>query len=320
MALFQKTDLSFGTSWSKRHASSEAASESREFCTKQMNSRPSPLVLGKADRRVELSGFVLTETFRPPGLVLPPHFHENANIALTLEGTFFETIGEHAQEVGPSGVVLRPAGEKHFNRYGRGGSRSLVIEVKPQRLALISEVTSILDCAAYFKGGSLASFGLRIYREFQIMDCVAPLSIEAFVLEMLVETTRDASRLERDQPRWLRVARELVHDEFSQTLSLSNVAEVVGVHPAHLAKMFRRHYGCTIGEYIRMLRLDYAAKLLAQPNKTLSAIALGAGFYDQSHFARLFKLRFGITPGDFQAGLRRKQLPVSPKKQGAPRD
>jgi AraC family transcriptional regulator len=217
-------------------------------------------------------------------------------------------------------VVLRPAGEKHSNRYGRGGSRSLIIEVKPERLAMISEVTSILDCAAFFTGGSLASFGLRIYREFTIMDCVAPLSIEALVLEMLVETTREAARLERDQPRWLRVARDLVHDEFSQTLSLSSVAEVVGVHPAHLAKMFRRHYGCTVGGIHSNVAVGLCRKALAQPNKTLSAIALGAGFYDQSHFARLFKLRFGITPGDFQAGLRRKQLPVSPKKQGAPRD
>jgi AraC family transcriptional regulator len=279
-----------------------------------MTSRPSPLVLGKADRRVELSGFVLTETFRPPGLELPTHFHENTNIALTLEGTFFETIRGRAQEVDPSGMVLRPAGEKHSNQYGRVGSRSLIIEVMPQRLATISEVTSILDCAAYFKGGSSANFGLRIYREFKRMDCVAPLAIEALVLEMLVEITR-GSRLEPNQPRWLRMARDLVHDQFSESLSLSNIAEVVGVHPVHLAKMFRRHYGCTVGEYIRMLRLNHAAKLLAQPDKTLSAIALAAGFYDQSHFAHLFKLQFGVTPGGFRAGLRRKQLPVVPKKQ-----
>jgi AraC family transcriptional regulator len=281
----------------------------------QMTSRPSPLVLGNADRRVELSGFVLTETFRPPGLELPTHFHENTNIALTLDGTFAETIRGRAQQVDPSGIVLRPAGEKHSNQYGRVGSRSLIIEVMPQRLAMISEVTSILDCAAYFKGESSASFGLRIYREFKSMDCLAPLSIEALVLEMLVEITREDSRLERDQSRWLRMAGDLVHDQFSQTLSLSNIAEVVGVHPAHLAKMFRRHYGCTIGEYIRILRLDYAAKLLARPDKTLSDIALAAGFYDQSHFAHLFRLRFGVTPGGSRAGLRRKQLPVVPRKQ-----
>jgi AraC-like DNA-binding protein len=253
-------------------------------------------------------------------LVLPSHYHEHANIALTLEGDFIETIGTHACEMAPSCVILRPSGEKHSNRYGTNASRSLIIEVKPQQLAMISEVTSVLDSPAYFKGGSPANFGLRIHREFKAMDCVAPLSIEALVLEMLVEMTRETSRRERVQPPWLRVARDLLHDQFSQTLSLSNVAEVVGVHAAHLAKMFRRHYACTVGEYLRTLRLDHAAKLLAHSDKTLSTVALLAGFYDQSHFARLFKQRFGVTPRGFRSDLRRKQLPITAKKQAAAPD
>jgi len=36
---------------------------------------PSPIVLSDRDKRVEVSGLVLTETFRRPGLLLPPHFH-----------------------------------------------------------------------------------------------------------------------------------------------------------------------------------------------------------------------------------------------------
>jgi hypothetical protein len=52
---------------------------------------PSPIVLSDRDKRLEVSGFVLTETFRPPGLLLPAHFHEHANIAHTLEGSFIET-------------------------------------------------------------------------------------------------------------------------------------------------------------------------------------------------------------------------------------
>jgi AraC-like DNA-binding protein len=57
-------------------------------------------------------------------------------------------------------------------------------------------------------------------------------------------------------------------------------------------------------------RLDYSAKLLAQFDRSLSTIAFMTGFYDQSHFTHLFKLRFGVTPGDFRAGLKRKQVSV----------
>ena len=53
-----------------------------------MNSGPSPLILNGQDRREEVSGLVLNETYRRAGLVLAPHFHEHANIVLTVEGSF----------------------------------------------------------------------------------------------------------------------------------------------------------------------------------------------------------------------------------------
>jgi AraC family transcriptional regulator len=285
-----------------------------------MNSLPSPIVLSGQDKRVEASGFVLTQTYRPPGLVLPPHFHEHANIALTIDGFFTETVGRKPYEVNPCSVIFRPAGEKHSNRYGKTAAHCLIIEVRPQRLSELRQVTEILDHASYVEGGMVSSLALRILREFRTLDAVGPLSIEALTLEMLVHATRLDLVQDRNPPRWLQQAREVICEQFLESLSLSSVAELVGVHAAHLAKMFRRHYGCTLGDYVRRLRLDYASQLLARSERTLTTIALAAGFYDQSHFAHLFKLRFGVTPGVFRADLRRKHVSIPVKKQGAPLD
>jgi AraC family transcriptional regulator len=285
-----------------------------------MSSGPSPIILSNQDRRVEVHGLVLTETFRPPGLVLPPHFHEHANIALAIEGFFTETVGRAPYDVRPSSVIFRPAGEKHSNRYGKTAARCLIIEVGPQRLTEIRQATRILDRASYVEGGPITGLALRILREFRSLDAVGPLSIEALTLEMLVQGTRLEIMRDRNPPRWLEQAREAIHEQFLESPSLSSIAELVAVHAAHLAKMFRRHYGCTVGDYVRMQRLDYSVKLLAQFDKSLSTIALVAGFYDQSHFTHLFKLRFGITPGDFRADLRRRQVSSALKRQGAPPD
>lgn len=263
----------------------------------------STLILSEQDRRLEIRGFVITETHRPAGLVLPAHFHEHTNIALTIEGSFVETVGAEPYEVNPASVIFRPAGEKHANRYGRASAHCLIIEVKPERLTAIREVTQILDRPCYSKGGPFSDFAFRILREFEMPDVIAPLAIEALVLEMLVHCTRCPPTGNSQAPQWLRMAKEIVHERFSDSLTLSGVSRLLGVHPAHLAKMFRSHYHCTLGDYIRALRLDRAAELLAQSQQTLSAIALEAGFYDQSHFARLFKRRFGVTPGVFRAEL-----------------
>lgn len=272
-----------------------------------MNSRPSPIILSSQDKQVDVSGFVLTQTYRPPGLVLPPHFHEYTNIALALEGSFIETIGPKPYEVNPCSVILRPAGEKHSNRYGKTAAHCLIIEVQPQRLAEVRQVTEILDRASYVEPGLFSHLVLQISREFRMLDAVAPLAIESFIIEMLVQATRLSPTTEGNAPQWLRQAREALHDQFAESLSLSSLAELVGIHATYLAKMFRKHYGCTVGHYVRRLRLDYASRLLARSEKPLSAIALAAGFYDQSHFTHLFKLRFGVTPGIFRAGLRTRR-------------
>jgi AraC family transcriptional regulator len=285
-----------------------------------MNSRPSPIILSGQDKRVEVSGFVLTQTYRPSDLVLPPHFHEYTNIALAVEGSFIETVGPRPYEVNPCSVIFRPAGEKHSNRYGKTAAHCLIIEVRPQRLAEVRQVTEILDRASYVEPGLFSHLVLAMSREFRMLDAVAPLAIESLILEMLAQATRLSSRIERKPPQWLRQAREVVHEQFVESLSLSSVAGRVGVHAVHLAKMFRKHYGCTLGDYVRRLRLNYASQLLARSDKTLATIALAAGFYDQSHFAHLFKLRFGVTPGVFRAGLRTRRPPIPAKYKDLPSD
>jgi len=269
---------------------------------------------------MEASGFVLTQTYRPPGLILSPHFHESANIAFAIEGSFIETVGPKPYEVDPYSVIFRPAGEKHSNRYGKTAAHCLIIEVGPERLAEIQQVSQVLDRASYVEPGLFCHLVLAMSREFRMSDAVAPLALESLILEMLVEATRLSSTSERNPPQWLRQARDVLHDQFSSSVSLSSVAGLVGVHAAHLAKMFRRHYGCTLGGYVRRLRLEYASQLLAHSEKTLSAIALAAGFYDQSHFARLFKLQFGVTPAVFRAGLRIRQAPLPLKHKNLPPD
>jgi AraC family transcriptional regulator len=67
-----------------------------------------------------------------------------------------------------------------------------------------------------------------------------------------------------------------------------------------LSREFRRYYSCTVGEYVRHLRIEYACRLLSASNASLAEIALAAGFFDQSHFARNFKWQTGMTPHEYR--------------------
>jgi AraC family transcriptional regulator len=89
-----------------------------------------------------------------------------------------------------------------------------------------------------------------------------------------------------------------------EPVRLADLAREVAVHPAHLARAFRQQFGTSVGGYVRRLRLDRAAAELERSDKALAAIALAAGFADQSHFTRSFRRHTGFTPGAYRRGRR----------------
>jgi AraC family transcriptional regulator len=127
--------------------------------------------------------------------------------------------------------------------------------------------------------------------------------IEGLVLQLIAETFRQTSAPTHLAPPWLEEAKNILHEQFSDRPALSNLATSVGVHPVHLAREFRRFYDCTITEYILQRRLDFACQEMLNSRASLSDIALAAGFFDQSHFTRTFKVQMGMSPKQYRATL-----------------
>ena len=109
-------------------------------------------------------------------------------------------------------------------------------------------------------------------------------------------------RLGRER-RAVRRVRGLIDEQFAQDLTLVDLATEAGLSRFHLLRAFRRDVGITPHAYLTGRRVAAAKTLLAGP-QALSAIAVGCGFYDQSHFNRAFKGWIGLTPGQYRRGLR----------------
>jgi AraC family transcriptional regulator len=273
-----------------------------------MTHKFSPVTLGEQLKQFDAGAFALTEAIYPPSFMLPRHAHGCATISFVLRGSCTEVVGNSTHECGLYSPMLKPAGAVHSNRYGRAGAKCLLIEIKPKGLEMIGLFSSILDRVAHIQESSLTALAMRIHREFRTMDSASALSIEGLVLEMMGEATRRTSmHSPLLPPRWLHEAKNLCQEHFMQPISLISIAESIGIHPSHLARMFRRYYRSTLGEYVRRLRLDYAARELTQTDKTLAGIASACGFYDHSHFTHAFKLHTGMTPTDFRSALEKRK-------------
>jgi AraC family transcriptional regulator len=104
----------------------------------------------------------------------------------------------------------------------------------------------------------------------------------------------------------MRRLRDSIERDFRSPWSLTALAREAGVHPVHLARTFRRIQGCTLGDYVRHLRLEWARRQLSGTDRPIAEVALSCGFADQSHFTRAFRAGYDMTPAAFRArSLRR---------------
>jgi len=268
-----------------------------------------PVTLGSSrSAGVDVDGFLITRVSFPPLLRLPLHTHERATVAVILSGSF-DGLMRHASRPCPAATVLtEPPGEPHGNLFERAGAEVLTVQPDPARLDLLEPFAGVLSEVNHMRDLVVAAVARRAASELGAPDEVTPFAVEGLILELLALTARlrggPAASTERRPPRWLGQARALLHDRYGERLTVTEVAEAVGVHPVHLTRVFRVHYGTSVGAYVRGLRLDWAAGQLTASGQCIAEIALQAGFYDQSHFTRAFKRRFGLTPRAYRTAAR----------------
>jgi len=89
---------------------------------------------------------------------------------------------------------------------------------------------------------------------------------------------------------------EVMEENLAPPISLSELADTVGVGARQLNRLFQTHLGFTTMELYRRLRLERAKTLLEQTTLPVTEIGLATGFAGSAHFSRCFKDRFNQPP------------------------
>jgi AraC family transcriptional regulator len=228
----------------------------------------------------------------------PSHYHAGPYFGLVLRGGYRELYRGVKLELRRGAVAFHPAEERHSTRMSDEGLRIFRIELGAQ---LTRRVTEYLPTRPRMMSVEAAATARRMRHELSNADALSPLVLEGLALDLIL----DAARADRAVTgRWLARVHQRLHDEFATSLSLQSLAETAGVHPTHLARAFRRRYGCTVGEMQRRLRVDAACARLSSTDVPIGDIALDTGFASQSHFTLFFRRAMGITPAAYRRTAR----------------
>ena len=234
-----------------------------------------------------------------PGLSLGEHAHERAHFCFVLGGRYKERVQGRDHDRTRDDLMFYPANTPHSERYATG-CRSLLVEVKDATWLRANETERLPADPTDLRNLPGVSIARRICYEMKHSDDVTPLQIEALVLELLVECTRARKPIPCHIAKCVQRAEEFIRANRTDPLSLKSVADAAQVHPSYLSRIFRKHQGMTVGQFIRMLRVKEAQRILSSSATALAAVASECGFADQSHLFRVFRAFVGITPAEYR--------------------
>ena len=260
---------------------------------------------GETLRQHQAGAFSLSETRYLLGSALPRHSHESHYFCFVLRGSYKESYDRKVRSCEPLMILYHPAGELHAQSFDQTAVDLFRIEVTPRRFRYPTHHDLFIE-GRDFRGVAPVGIASKLYQEFQEPDAVSHLAIEGLGLELIAALARESkcrSKTSRKPARWLAQAHELVKSRYLEHLTLDDIAGAVGVHPVTLAREFRRHYDCTVGGLVRRERIEFACRELLKPEQSIAGVAVSAGFYDQSHFAKAFKRLTGMTPASYRSRI-----------------
>lgn len=200
------------------------------------------------------------------------------------------------------------ADEEHSHRVGPLGARCLNIELGDAWSESLERFKHATDRPILVESGGW--WALQAAALHRAGNHDSQLLCESLAAELLNLCERQL-RIDQAVDRSAAIKRAItaIEDGLGYDLSLTSLASIVGLHPTHFARSFRKTTGLTVGEYIRHRRVARAqALMIAMPSMGISRIAAETGFADHAHLTRTFKQISGAIPSVYRSALEREGL------------
>jgi AraC family transcriptional regulator len=266
------------------------------------------MFFGKLQSSRSLDGITLSHRIadcRPEEVEV--HTHVDAHFVLVTSGRYVSSASAAPNR--RIALVYNPPGTTHRDHFGHGRGSFFTISVTAQRLADSNE-SELPAMAVYLRDDRACALARTLLAECARWNKSSSLKAESLYAELLAATVHRSAPAERSRPTWLRAAYELIQDCYAEELRIRQIANSVGVHPTHLARVFRSFLGCMPGDLLRGRRLEKAAELLLSTDSSIAEIALESGYSDQAQFTKAFRLMYGTPPRSY----RRLSAPPLPKR------
>ena len=128
------------------------------------------------------------------------------------------------------------------------------------------------------------------------------LSLTRLNAQMVLDFTKrvEAEKAGIHKSKLVRQARDYILSHIGEAITTEILSKELGMNRTYLCKLFAEETGLTINQYVTQVKMEEAKRLMDITKKSIAEISEYLGYSSQSYFQKVFKNRYGITPGEYR--------------------
>ncbi|RXK83322.1 helix-turn-helix transcriptional regulator [Filimonas effusa] len=222
------------------------------------------------------------------------HQHKNAYLSILLQGIYIETSKANSIRVFPSEIIYRPAFYVHKNTFESANVKCLNIEFSDEWFRKL-DMKPLSNMVSFNKINNFP-FLFQLITDFVHYNHID--IAEDLLLDLTTKLISKPSICKRIP--WIEQLIAIIDNETECVHSLKSLSERIHQHPNYMARAFKLKTGMSIGQYQIEQKLSKATKELLLTSSNIVTIGINNGFFDEAHFIKTFRSKYGITPHQFR--------------------
>ncbi len=251
----------------------------------------------------------------------PAHWHQALEIILPVENFYDVEINGSEYHLLPGEILIIPPGEMHMLKAPDSGKRFIFLfdMTNISRFRGFSTIQSLMmqpirinktDYTYIYD--DMYRLLMQIRNEYFSEGEYREIVIYSHLMNFFVNLGRNhlennhvfsGSRVYK-QKEYLQKFNDIleyIDEHYMDELTLESVAASIGYSKYHFTRLFKQFTDSTFYDYLSFKRLKVAESLLAQPDLSITEIALRSGFSSISTFNRIFRQQKDCTPSEYRA-------------------
>lgn len=164
---------------------------------------------------------------------------------------------------------------------------------------MFGQITDIKD------KGELARMAEKINKKYDINCNISGIKYKsrrqivaaAKILEICTDYILQKEIIKPENNKIISDAKEYIKNNLANDIRVNDICAYCGCGRTRLYEMFKAECGCGIARYTNEKRLENARRLLKTTALTVAEISSACGFCDYNYFSRVYKKKYGISPG-----------------------